>query len=86
VLTAGNSKSLFQVFKFFESELVICNLVSKIKLNFDLTIEKVEDTFLKRTKNKRNAAIGTILLILFLLSKNVKYAIENFRVEQKNRL
>jgi DNA-directed RNA polymerase subunit alpha len=36
---------------------------------------------LRRTK--QNAAIGTILQILFLPGKNVKYSIENFRVEQK---
>jgi DNA-directed RNA polymerase subunit alpha len=68
-------------FQVLNPELVICNLDSKIKLNFDLTIEKVEDSCWRN--KKQNAAIGTILQILFLLCKNVKYAIENFRVEQK---
>jgi DNA-directed RNA polymerase subunit alpha len=62
-------------------ELVICNLDSKIKLNFDLTIEKVEDIPAERTKTK--CCNGTILQILFYSVKKVKYAIENFRVEQK---
>ena len=48
----------------------------------ELSIEKVEVMFLlKRTKIKRS--IGTIFTDSFLPSKNVKYAIENFRVEQK---
>jgi DNA-directed RNA polymerase subunit alpha len=64
-------------------ELVICNLDSKIKLNFDLTIEKVEDMFLlRRTKNKM-LQLEPFLQSLFTPVKNVKYAIENFRVEQK---
>jgi DNA-directed RNA polymerase subunit alpha len=69
-------------FRFLNPELVICNLDPKIKLNFDLTIEKV--MFLLR-RTKQNAAIGTILQILFLLGKKCKILIENFRVEQ-NRL
>jgi DNA-directed RNA polymerase subunit alpha len=52
-------------------ELVICNLDPKIKLNFDLTIEKVEDMFLLK-KTKQNAAIGTIFTDSILLGKKCK--------------
>jgi DNA-directed RNA polymerase subunit alpha len=62
-------------------ELVICNLDPKIKLNFDLTIEKVEDMFLLREQNRTQLEL--FLQILFTPVKNVKYSIENFRVEQK---
>jgi DNA-directed RNA polymerase subunit alpha len=53
VKTAGFSKIYFR-FQVLNPELVICNLDSKIKLNFDLTIEKVEDMFLlRRTKKNK---------------------------------
>jgi DNA-directed RNA polymerase subunit alpha len=63
-------------------ELVICNLDSKIKLNFDLTIEKVEDTFLLR-RTKQMLQLEFFTDSIYSGKKNVKYAIENFRVEQK---
>jgi DNA-directed RNA polymerase subunit alpha len=51
-LTAGDFQKFISGFQVLNPELVICNLDSKIKLNFDLTIEKVEDMFLRRTKNR----------------------------------
>jgi DNA-directed RNA polymerase subunit alpha len=51
-LTAGDFQNFISGFQVLNPELVICNL-DQIKLNFDLTIEKVEDMFLlKRTKNR----------------------------------
>jgi DNA-directed RNA polymerase subunit alpha len=73
-------KNLFQVSK--NPELVICNLDSKIKLNFDLTIEKVEDIPAEENKNKM-LQLELFYRFYFTPVKNVKYAIENFRVEQK---
>jgi DNA-directed RNA polymerase subunit alpha len=70
-LTAGDFQKFISGFQVLNPELVICNLDPKIKLNFDLTIEKVEDMFLLR-RTKQNAAIGTILQILFLLGKKCK--------------
>jgi DNA-directed RNA polymerase subunit alpha len=64
-------------------ELVICNLDSKIKLNFDLTIEKVEDMFLLREQKTECCNWNHFYRFYFLPGKNVKYAIENFRREQK---
>jgi hypothetical protein len=52
-------------------------------LNFDLTIEKVEDMFLLR-RTKQNAAIGTYFYrFYFYPVKNVKYAIENFQSKKQ---
>ena len=56
-------------------------------MNFDLTIEKGRGYVPAEENKKQNAAIGTIFTdSIFTPVKNVKYAIENFRVEQKNRL
>jgi DNA-directed RNA polymerase alpha subunit len=65
-------------------EELIKNLDSKIKLNFELTIEKGRGYVPAEENKKQNAAIGTIFTdSIFTPIKNVKYAIENFRVEQK---
>jgi DNA-directed RNA polymerase subunit alpha len=70
-LTAGDFQKFISGFQVLNPELVICNLDPKIKLNFDLTIEKVEDMFLLRTK-KQNAAIGTIFTDSILPGKKCK--------------
>jgi DNA-directed RNA polymerase subunit alpha len=81
-LTAGDFQKFISGFQ-LNPELVICNLDPKIKLNFDLTIEKVEDMFLLRRTKNRTPQLELFLQILFYPVKNVKYSIENFRVEQK---
>jgi DNA-directed RNA polymerase subunit alpha len=75
-------KKFISGFQVLNPELVICNLDPKIKLNFDLTIEKVEDMFLLRTKTER-CNWNYFYRFYFLPGK--KMLIENFRVEQ-NRL
>jgi DNA-directed RNA polymerase subunit alpha len=83
-LTAGDFQKFISGFQVLNPELVICNLDSKIKLNFDLTIEKGRGYVPAEENKKQNAAIGTIFTdSIFTPVKNVKYAIENFRVEQK---
>jgi len=86
-LTAGDFQKFISGFQVLNPELVICNLDPKIKLHFDLTIEKGRGYVPAEENKKQNAAIGTIFTdSIFTPVKNVKYAIENFRVEQKNRL
>jgi DNA-directed RNA polymerase subunit alpha len=83
-LTAGDFQKFISGFQVLNPELVICNLDPKIKLHFDLTIEKGRGYVPAEENKKQNAAIGTIFTdSIFTPVKNVKYAIENFRVEQK---
>ena len=83
-LTAGDFQKFISGFQVLNPELVICNLDSKIKLNFELTIEKGRGYVPAEENKKQNAVIGTIFTdSIFTPVKNVKYAIENFRVEQK---
>ena len=65
-------------------DLVICNMDKSVKLNMELTIEKGRG-FVPAEENKKSGApIGTIFTdSIYTPIKNVKYAIENFRVEQK---
>lgn len=83
-LTAGDFQKFISGFQVLNPELVICNLDPKIKLHFDLTIEKGRGYVPAEENKKQNAVMGTIFTdSIFTPVKNVKYAIENFRVEQK---
>ena len=87
VLTAGDFQKFISGFQVLNPDHVICNLDSKVNLNFELSIEKGRGYVPAEENKKQNAAIGTIFTdSIFTPVKNVKYAIENFRVEQKNRL
>jgi DNA-directed RNA polymerase subunit alpha len=84
VLTAGDFQKYISGFQVLNPELVICNLDSKTKLNFELTIEKGRGYVPAEDNKKQNAQMGTIAIdSIFTPVKNVKYAVENFRVEQK---
>jgi DNA-directed RNA polymerase subunit alpha len=83
-LTAGDFQNFISGFQVLNPELVICNLDSQTKLVLDLTIEKGRGYVAAEENKKQNAPIGTIFTdSIFTPVKNVKYAIENFRVEQK---
>ena len=83
-LTAGDFQKFISGFQVLNPELVICNLDSKININMELTIEKGRGYVPAEENKKQNAPIGTIATdSIFTPVKNVKYAIENFRVEQK---
>lgn len=85
-LTAGDFQKFISGFQVLNPELVICNLDSKIKLSFDLTIEKGRGYVPAEENKKQNAAIGTIFTdSIFTPVKNVKYAIKNFEYYGKNR-
>jgi DNA-directed RNA polymerase subunit alpha len=83
-ITAGDFQKFISGFQVLNPELVICNLDSKFNLNFEITIEKGRGYVPAEENKKQNAPIGTIYTdSIFTPVKNVKYNIENFRVEQK---
>jgi DNA-directed RNA polymerase subunit alpha len=83
-LTAGDFQKFISGFQVLNPDLVICNLDSKVKFNLDLTIEKGRGYVPAEENKRQNAPMGTIFTdSIFTPVKNVKYAIENFRVEQK---
>ena len=83
-LTAGDFQKFISGFQVLNPELVICNLDSKVNLNIELTIEKGRGYVPAEENKKLYASIGTIFTVsIFTPVKNVKYGIENFRVEQK---
>jgi DNA-directed RNA polymerase subunit alpha len=83
-LKAGDLQKFISGFQVLNPDLVICNMEKSVKLNFELNIEKGRG-FVSAEDNKRlGAPIGTIFMdSVFTPIKNVKYSIEDFRVEQK---
>ena len=82
--TAGDLQKFISGFQVLNPELVICNMDKAVKLNAEITIEKGRG-FVPAEENKKSSApIGTIFTdSIYTPIKNVKYSIENFRVEQK---
>jgi DNA-directed RNA polymerase subunit alpha len=83
-ITAGDLATFMNGFQVLNPELVICHLDPKVKLDMQLTIEKGRGYVPSEENKKANTPIGTIFIdSIFTPIKNVKYSIENYRVEQK---
>lgn len=83
-ITAGDLGKFASAFQVLNPDLVICNLDSSVKLNLELTIEKGRGYVPAEENKKSNAPLGTIAIdAIYTPIKNVKYSIENYRVEQK---
>ena len=83
-ITAGDFQKFISGFQILNSDQVICNLDSKVKIQMELSIEKGRGYGPAEENKKSSAPIGTIFTdSIFTPIKNVKYSVENFRVEQK---
>ena len=77
----GKNLSNFQV---LNPDLVICNLNKSVSLNFELTIGKGRGYVTAEEHENIDSPIGTIFLdSIFTPVKNVKYHLENYRVDKK---
>ena len=82
--TAGDLQKFISGFQVLNPDLVICNMDKSVKLNAEITIEKGRGFVAAEENKKGSAPIGTIFTdSIYTPIKNVKYAIENYRVEQK---
>ncbi|EAR11638.1 DNA-directed RNA polymerase alpha subunit [Polaribacter irgensii 23-P] len=82
--TAGDLQKFISGFQVLNPDLVICNMDKSVKLNAEITIEKGRGFVPAEENKKASAPIGTIFTdSIYTPIKNVKYAVENFRVEQK---
>jgi DNA-directed RNA polymerase subunit alpha len=82
--TAGDINKFLTGFEVLNPELVICRMDSSAKLQLDLTINKGRG-YVPSVENKPvDAEFGVIPIdSIFTPIKNVKYEVENYRVEQK---
>ena len=82
--TAGDIAKFTNGYEILNPELVICHLDTNINLEFELTIQKGRG-YVPAEENKPNDQVfGQIAIdAIFTPIKNVKYTIENTRVEQR---
>ncbi len=82
--TAGDIGKFTSAFQVLNADHVICNMEKNVKLNLELTIDKGRGYVPAEENKKGGAPVGTIPIdSIFTPIKNVKYSIENYRVEQK---
>jgi len=83
-LKAADFQKFISGFQVLNPDLIICNLEKSVQLNMEITIEKGRGYVPAEENKKTNAELGVIAIdSIFTPIKNVKYSIENFRVEQK---
>ena len=83
-LKAADIQKFTSGFQVLNPDLVICNLEKTVQLNIEITIEKGRGYVPAEENKKVNAPLGVIAIdSIFTPVKNVKYSIENYRVEQK---
>ena len=83
-ITAGDFQKFISGFQILNSDQVICNLDPKVKIQMEITIDKGRGYVTSEENKNQTAQLGTVFIdSIFTPIKNVKYHVENFRVEQK---
>ena len=83
-LTAGDLGKFTSAFQVINSDHLICRMEKGVELNMELTIGKGRGYVPAEENTRTDAAIGTISMdSIFTPIRNVKYEIENYRVEQR---
>ena len=82
--TAGDIEKAGGSFKVMNPDLIICHMEKSVKFDIELTISKGRGYLPAEEQKLKDAPLGTIAVdAIFTPIKNVKYSIENTRVEQK---
>ena len=83
-LTAGDIGKFTSAFQVLNPDMVICNMEPSVKLEIELTITKGRGYHPAEENSDPSAPFGTIAIdSIFTPIKNVKYEVEDFRVEQR---
>ena len=83
-IKAADFQKFISGFQVLNPDLVICNLEKNIQLNMEITIEKGRGYVPAEENKMSETELGVIAIdSIFTPIKNVKYSIENYRVEQK---
>jgi len=83
-LKASDFQKFISGFQILNPDTHICTLEKNAKLNIELTIEKGRGYVPAEENKKTGESVGVIAIdSIFTPIKNVKYDIENYRVEQK---
>ena len=83
-ITAADVANGLSNFQVLNPEQLICNMDKKVSFEMDILIEKGRGYVPAEDNSKEDTALGTIAVdSIFTPIKNVKYDVENYRVEQK---
>ena len=84
VFKAGDINKFLSIFQVLNPEEIICNMEPNVKLSIELNIEKGRGYIPAEENKALNVPAGTIFTdSIHTPIKNVKYHIEDYRVEQK---
>jgi DNA-directed RNA polymerase subunit alpha len=82
--SAGDIGKFTSAFQVLNPDLVICHMEPKVKLTIELNVAKGRGYVPAEENRVEGAPFGTIAIdSIFTPIRNVKYNIENYRVEQK---
>lgn len=84
VFKAGDINKFLSIFQVLNPEEIICHMEPNVKLSIELNIEKGRGYIPAEENKVLNMPVGTIFTdSIHTPIKNVKYHIEDYRVEQK---
>ncbi|MEI6577268.1 MAG: DNA-directed RNA polymerase subunit alpha [Bacteroidota bacterium] len=84
VFKAGDINKFLSVFQVLNPEQVICHMDTSVKFSIELTIDKGRGYVPAEENKVAGGPIGVIAIdSIHTPIKNVKFVVENFRVEQK---
>jgi DNA-directed RNA polymerase subunit alpha len=82
--TAGDIGKFTTAFQVLNPDMVLCNMDASVKLDIELKIIKGRGYVPAEENKTANVPFGTIFIdSIFTPIKNVKFTVDNFRVEQK---
>lgn len=83
-MTAGDIGKFTSAFQVMNPDLVICTMDPSVSLTLELSIGKGRGYVQAEENKMEGAPLGTIAIdAIFTPIRNVKYAVENYRVEQR---
>jgi len=83
-LKAADFQKFISGFQILNPDQIICNLEKSVQISIELNIEKGRGYVPAEENKSISSELGVIFIdSVFTPVKNVKYTIENFRVEQK---
>ncbi len=81
---AGDINNFLSSFEVLNKDLLICRMESTVKFQIELNIEKGRGYVQAEENKNQEHEFGVITIdSIFTPIKNVKYSVENYRVEQK---
>ncbi len=81
---AGDITKFSNNFTVLNPDLVVCNMNPSITLEMEISVSKGRGYIAAEENKNENANVGVIAIdSIYTPIKNVKYSIENYRVEQK---